>query len=241
MPLKAKRSAKKKLPDEIIIIPNPDKDDSHETWYPGRNFADIPHPVRWVFSAKPHSGKSNLILNIIMRVSEGKAPYERIVLCHGSGTHTQEYNSLALHDVFDTLPPANYFMDLQKKENKKSLVIIDDLELGDLKKRQLADLSSLFRFVSTHHNWSIFIAYQSFFDISTIVRKCSSVFTIWAPRSKNEIAMTANRLQVDQTDLEEIFDTVFKTRYDSVTFDFTLNSPCPVRLNLFTPIDMKLN
>ena len=173
-----------------------------------------------------------------MHVAEGKTPFERIVIIHGSGKHTQEYETLEAEETFDTLPPAEFFIQAQegKGNNKKSLVIIDDFELSNISKKQLGDLSQLFRFISTHHNWSVMISYQSFFDISPIIRKCSNIFILWKPRAKTEIAITASRIHLDKEELQHLMSELILDRWDSITFDFTLNSPYPLRKNVFQEI-----
>ena len=56
-----------KLPQQIIPIPNRDKA-FHETWHSSRDLIDIPHPFRGVLAARPNSGKTCVMLNIILRV-----------------------------------------------------------------------------------------------------------------------------------------------------------------------------
>ena len=67
------------------------------------------------------------------------------------------------------------FNDLKEGKNKNdpdsddepeieyNCIIIDDFEFSNLPKIALTNLSSIFRFVSSHHNFSIIVCYQSFF------------------------------------------------------------------------------
>lgn len=226
----------KKLPSQIILIPNPDKKD-HESWYAGRMIADIPHPFRWILSAPPHSGKSLFVKNVILRIQEGQTPFERIWLVHGSAGHTKEYEDLKIEQEFEQIPRPEDFVAIQEQAKKKSLLIIDDYEFEGLPKSQKKNLSSFFRFVSSHYGWSVFLSFQSFFDIPPIPRKTANLFSIWRPRSKHELPIYASRMNLDKDILLQLCEEHLKERYDNLTFDFTINSPFPVRKNLFTVVD----
>jgi len=224
-----------KLPKELIVMDNADKK-NHETWYAGRSLADPPHPFRWIFAGPPNSGKSNVIMNVMLHVGESKQPFQRLVLVHGAGPHTKEYDGLTIDHHLDEIPPPDFFMNLQKQEPLKSAVILDDVDLGDMSKQQQFNLSALFRYVSSHFGWSLFCSFQSFTDMNMITRKCSNMYTIWKPRSRHEIPILANRLGLTNTELSDAISTFLGKRWDSLTFDFTVDTPAPIRRNLFEEI-----
>jgi len=224
-----------KLPKQILVLENPDKV-NNEKWYPGRSWADPPHPFRWILAGPPNSGKSNVIMNVMLRSGESKQPFQRLVLIHGAGPHSKEYDSLIIEHRLDEIPKPEFFMELQEQEPLKSVVILDDVDLHDLNKESKQNLSALFRFVSSHFGWSIFCSFQTFTDIDMVARKCSNLFTIWKPRSRHEIPILGNRLGVTGNKLEEAMTTFLPNRWDNLTFDFTVDTPAPIRKNLFEEI-----
>ena len=66
---------KAKLPKELIIIKNPDKQ-FHEAWKEGRNMVNVPHPFRMVCFGPPNVGKSTVVKNILLRADP---PFEEIL------------------------------------------------------------------------------------------------------------------------------------------------------------------
>ena len=67
---------KAKLPKELIIMKNPDKE-FHEFWTAGRNIVNIIHPFRCCLFGPPNVGKSTAVLNILMRADP---PFEEVFL-----------------------------------------------------------------------------------------------------------------------------------------------------------------
>ena len=224
-----------KPPGNLVQFPNRDKDGKHEQWYPGRSLADFPHPFRMVISAIPHCGKTNLIKNIILHCQTGLIPFKKIIIVHGS-SGTKEYEDVRPTSLLHEMPPAKSFF-----ENKeKTLLVIDDFECCELKKKDRANLSELFRFVSSHHDVSIIFSFQSFFDITPIVRKCTSIYIIFKPRSRQEISVTANRIGIDKVLFQNMMTRLLKQRWDSICIDNTLGTEHPFRLNLFQPFPLSL-
>lgn len=116
---------KSSLPNKIIPIRNRDKT-FHERWYPGRNLLDIPHPFRMVLASKPNCGKTTVILNVILRVTLGEHPFERIMIIHCGSDHTREYDDLD-KDMLAEIPAPEDF-----PSDQKILCVIEDLGFLDL-------------------------------------------------------------------------------------------------------------
>lgn len=224
-----------RLPECIVQIPNRDKDGKHEVWTANRSLADIPHPFRMVISAIPHCGKTNLIKNIIIHCQEGQKKFKEIIVVHGS-KGTKEYDDIRPTKILHELPLASSF----HENTSKTLLVIDDFECCEMSRRDKANLSELFRYVSSHHDVSIMFSFQSFFDIPPIVRKCTSVYILYKPRSSAEITTMANRIGIDSNILQNMMKQLLQERWDSICIDLTMNSPAPYRLNLFYPFDVSL-
>jgi hypothetical protein len=69
------------LIDEIIPLPNIDKDGFKDNWYPHRNFGNLLHPFKLVTAGPPNSGKTTAIINIFLRIQLSDRPFE-----FGNGT-----------------------------------------------------------------------------------------------------------------------------------------------------------
>jgi len=221
-----------KLPNEIIKIENVDKK-FHETWDKGRGICDFPHPFRCVILGKVGMGKSTLAKNIFLRCQLGKNPFEELIIVHGSD-ESKEWDELEPTMILNDIPhPDDLIMN-----KKKSCIIIDDFEFAKLPKQSLINLSSIFRFVSSHHNFSIIVCYQSFFDVPPIVKKCTNVFVLYKPNDLDEIKTIARRVGMKGDIMVDIFKKLLPEKRDTLCIDLTEGSPAPYRKNLFQAIDM---
>ena len=52
-----------------------------------------------------------------------------------------------------------------------------------------------------------------------------------------EITQFANRVGLKKEDLHYIYKNICNDTYDSLFVDLTINSPCKLRKNVFTPIE----
>jgi hypothetical protein len=222
--------SKYKLPNEILKIENADKT-FHEKWHTGRDICDFPHPVRIGILGKVGLGKSTIAKNIFLRSQASDNPYEQLLIIHGSDS-TKEWDDLEPTMILNDIPDPQ---DLTQND-KKTMIIIDDFEMSGLPKQSLKNLSSLFRFVSSHHNISVIICYQSFFDMPSIIKKCCNVFIIYRPNDRDELGTIARRVGMTKKDMLYIFDNFMKEKRDTLCIDMTEDSPAPLRKNLFTPI-----
>jgi hypothetical protein len=222
-----------KLPNEIIAIENVDKK-FHETWEKGRNLCDFPHPYRCVILGQVGLGKSTIAKNIFLRSQAGDYPFQELIIIHGS-KDTKEHDELEPTMILNSIPDPD---DLTIN-NKKSLIMIDDFEFAKLPKQQLANLSSLFRFVSSHHNFSIILCYQSFFEVPSIIKKCANVFVIYKPNDLDELTTIGRRVGLKKEVILEIFNKILTGKRDTLCVDLIENSPAKYRKNLFIPLDIK--
>ena len=223
--------SKYKLPNEILKIENADKT-FHEKWHTGRDVCDFPHPVRIAILGKVGLGKSTIAKNIFLRTqAANETPYEQLIIIHGSDS-TKEFDDLEPTMILNDIPDPQ---DLTQND-KKTMIIIDDFEMSGLPKQSLKNLSSLFRFVSSHHNISVIICYQSFFQVPAIIKKCCNVFIIYRPNDRDELGTIARRVGMTKKDMLYIFDNFMKEKRDTLCIDMTENSPAELRKNLFTPI-----
>lgn len=223
------------LPNKIIKIANVDKK-FHESYHKGRNPCDLPHPFRLCILGRVGMGKSTLAKNILIRCQLGNHPFQELIVIHGS-EDSKEWEACDPTMILSDIPdPSDLTMN-----KKKSIIIIDDFEFQNLNKQSLKNLSSLFRFVSSHHNFSIIICYQSFFDVPPIIKKCCNVFILYRPNDSDELKTIARRVGLKGHIMVDLFDQVLTDKRDTLMIDMIEGSPCPYRKNLYEPIEIKQN
>ena len=127
------------------------------------------------------------------------------------------------------VPPLEYWNELRAGDDPdgypvKRLAIVDDLELTGANKERLRNLAILFRYVSTHKGMSVLLCHQSFFD--------------WRPRATSEYALLDNRCGLPKGTLRMLFKTIAPGEQDSIMIDHTPNSPAPIRLNIWTKVEI---
>lgn len=232
-----KMRAKRKIPklkSEIVVLPNIDKDGSWvEKWGvpKNRNPGHIPHPFRLLALGGVGRGKTNTCKNILMRHQMGAGKKFKKVYVVTCSAESHEWDDVDPEWVSDMLPDPEIF-----DGREKTLLVIDDYEMMSQKKEQMKRLATIMRFSSSHRNLSVIISYQSFFDVPSIARKCANCFLLYKPTAKNEVSVIANRVGMDKERLQSLFENQCNGVYDSVMVDLTINSPYPLRKNVFEPL-----
>ena len=128
---------------------------------------------------------------------------------------------------------------LSKEDMKKTAIIIDDFEMSRLNKVHIANLSKLFRYLSSHNNISIFCGYQDFFSVPIIIRKCCTHFLIWRTRNSDELTIISKRVGISKEIMHEIFRREMKSRRDSLMIDLVSPDNLFIRKNLFEILDIE--
>ena len=164
-----------KLKNEIIRLPNADKGDWVEKWsMDTHGFDTLVHPFKACLIGRPNSGKTTVMHNLFLRIQLSAKPFQTLLIIQPSTSKE--------HDILDatiTLFDIPEIETIVSEDNGKTLIIIDDWDMSKLDNHQKRNLGMLFRYVSSHHNISVLLSYQSFFDIPTIIRKTCNYFFIW--------------------------------------------------------------
>ena len=100
----------------------------------------------------------------------------------------------------------------------------------------MKNLAILFRYCSTHKGLTIYFAHQSFFDVTSLVKKMANIYVLWKPRAYSELALIENRVGYAKGTLKELFQTVATGHRDSITVDLTEGTPAPLRKNIWEKI-----
>ena len=102
----------------------------------------------------------------------------------------------------------------------------------------MKNLATLFRYASTHKGLTVYFGHQSFFGVLSLVRKMSNYYILWRPRALTKLAPIEDRVGMPKGALKQLFATVATGQFDSICVDMTRDSPAPLRLNIWQPIEM---
>jgi len=223
--------------DSLIGFGNADKS-FHESWTPGRNLLNFPHPWRCLLAGPPNSGKSTAVKNILIRADPA---FDRVVIVHADPDNTKEYDDIkadcpkeSVIMVSEIPAPESWEYELDDNGEEiilKTLLIIDDLDCRSLNREQRKFLDRSLGYVSTHRSVSVAVCCQDMFNLPPAARRNCNIYILW--RSPDLTAMQAIANKFGVKDLQRLFDDYCKSRRDSLWFDSTNGTPAPVRLNGF--------
>lgn len=242
----SKKANNRKLPDEIIPFHSSDKR-LEEVWYEGRNPGNIPSPFRALLLGPPHSGKTCLAKNLILKQDP---PFAEIYIIHEDAgqddneCHTSEWDDIDPTLIMGDAPSLGFWNAIIMKDDPdkppvKRLVIVDDLELRGVGKERLRNISTLMRYCSSHKGFSVIINYQNFFGLEPCIKKFSNLFLVWRPHARNEIALIENRVGLPKDTLKELFKMSKQDPHTFITIDLTKRSPYPLRMGLWDMVDIE--
>jgi len=235
----------KKPPQNIIAFKNGDKP-TEELWnaHRARDIGNFPNPSRILLLGPPNVGKSTLVKNLIIHQ---RPRFDEVFVIHLDAGVSRDYDDLEPTAMLDDVPPLAFWSDLPdtKSDDEKGsgsgrrikrCVVVDDLEMTHAHKERAKNLGILFRYASSHKNMTVYMCHQSAMNVPLLIRIMSNVWVIWRPRGRNELTLIENRVGLPADELATIFDAVAPDARDSICVDMTLNTPAPLRLNIFKPI-----
>lgn len=185
-----------------------------------------------LLAAKPNGGKTTVILNVILRIAESEAPFERIIVVHCDPKQTKEYDHVD-RELRDDIPAPEDF-----EPHEKTLCILEDLNYMNMSKEQKGRLERLYGYASTHKNVSCMLTAQDPFRILPAVRRCSNVFVLWNNHDMDMIKTLARKTGLPPDMLQHVLEQQCTGPHDSFWLDFTPNTPAPYRKNGYTPVIM---
>lgn len=223
-----------KLKQEIIRLPNADKGIWYEKWGEETHGFDVlVHPFKACLIGRPNSGKTTVMHNLFLRIQLSDKPFQTLIIIQPSTS--KEHDMLDPTLILTDIPDVET---LVSEELGKTLIIIDDFDLSKLDDHQKRNLSMLFRYVSSHHNISVMLSYQSFFDIPTIIRKVCNYFFIWKTNNSDELTIIAKRVGYNKKTFQEIFKKYILNKFDFLVVDQAIDSEFELRKNLYEVIKL---
>lgn len=213
----------------LLPIPCSDKTGWTESWDAKRNLLNIPHPWRGVSTGPPSSGKSTSIKNIIVRA---KPRFQEIIVVHLDDNST-EWEDCNVKMVKEIPEPTSF------SRKTKKLLIIEDLNLSEMNKKDKAKLNRLFGYSSSHCNLSIAITCQNAFDCPAFIRRMANLFVIFKQIDINALITLASRTGLKNKHMLYIMSRLLPNSHDSLWIDCQNNSPARYRINGYNPITLE--
>jgi len=199
----------KTLPNQLIPLNNPDKF-FHEK-VDDLDFSNISHPARLILCANPNTGKTMVILNLLLHK---KPPFDKIYLIHNDPT-TKEYDMIDC-EILEEIPPIE-----EIDKTIKNLIIIEDIDYKAMNKEQKSLLDRYFGRFSTHCNVSIWLTAQDAISIPPTIRRMASHVILGRSNDINHMSILSSRFGLSGRELKNIFDTYMKDRHDTLIIDST--------------------
>lgn len=227
-----KKTKAPELEQRLYVLPNSDKK-WHESWSDinNRSLLNFPWPFRLALMARPNSGKSNFIFNLIL---QAHPEYEQVILIHPD-EHSKEYERV--HAIVrKDIPAPEEWQTITNNAEKKTICIIDDLEIKLIDKKQKSNLDRLFGYVSTHCGVSCIITSQDGYSIPVTVRRNLNVYIFWKSPDSQAVAGLLRKAGLTKEHIKKVFNQLLDSRFDNFTVDLTANSPAMYRRNAFEVI-----
>lgn len=232
----SQRQRRIQLPDEIIVMKNPDKK-FHEKWSAGRKLLDIPAPFRCLIAGKPNCGKSAIITNLIIH---RKKMFKYVCVVHAAPETTKEYDELEPDLMTNFVPtveaieswgidPTDEKATTSKDVSK--LIIVDDLLLDQLPRDQLRNLIQIYSYVSTHCNCSVISTLKSLFGVNPLITKMCNLYIVFRDNSQRYLDAASEGMDLEPGVLKQFFNQNQDDEHVSFWCDYTKNSPAKYRKN----------
>lgn len=242
----ASKKIKGPLPQAIVPYHSADKR-LIESWIPGRDLANFPSPFRMLLLGPPGGGKTCVMKNVIL---QQKPSFDEVYVIHedaGSEENiagTTEWDDLDPTAIMGDVPNLAYWNAVCAEDDPKAppvkrLVILDDVEMKGVGKERLKNIATLMRYCSSHKGFSVMVAFQDMFGLDPIVKKVANVFLLWKPHARNEASLIDNRTGLPKGTLKTLFSTVATGPHDFITVDLTKGTSAPLRLGLWTPLELE--
>ena len=200
---------------------NKDKEDHHLD--KKRGPLGFAYPSRILICGKQNCGKGVTAMNIACTAHPA---YDTITVWHYAPEHTQEWTDMDAKMIGEC-PKIEDF-----PKEKKNLLIIDDIDLINMTRKEKGDLDRLFGYISTHASCSILLCTQDFASVPISVRrKC----THWVLFPSVDFSANRHVSMATGHNFKELAK-LCKTKHDSICFDMSGNGGPELRLNLYIPI-----
>ncbi len=229
------------------VLPNDDKRSfEHEEQWSSKYDPQDPYSFfalptcKALLIARPNSGKSNLIKNLIMFA---KPQYTFIYICHHT-LKTREYDDINMSEnvVMSTELPTDEDFPLEDEEGKeqRNLCILDDVYTRRLSKDDEKKLNKLFTYVSSHCNTTVLMSCHDYVTVPVSIRRSVDIVFLWKIIDQQSQQLLTKKFGLSKTGLYDLFKNkdLIPSKYSFLTVDFLPNTPAKFRIDNMYPIDL---
>lgn len=218
-----------KLTDKIFSLPNKDKGEWVESYDEKEHGLNkMVHPFKALYTSRPNGGKTTVMINCFLHIQSSNRPFKTVIIIQPSTS--KEWDPIDPTLILYDIPNPDTVVD---EDNGKTLIIIDDFDLTKLNRTQQQNFSMLFRYISSHHNISIMLSYQSFFDVPALIRKCCNYFYIWKTQNLDEINIISKRCGFNKKVFQHLFKKYIHNKHDFLLIDTVRDD---IRKNMYEVI-----
>lgn len=184
-------------------------------------------PSVLIVCGKKGSGKTNLTLNLI---SKATPLYDRIVVVHGAGEASSEYQDLIDgSEVVEEIPTPDFW-----DPDQKNCLVIEEQPWGMFNRAQMSAAERCVNFTSSHRSVQVFIVVQNIGVLCPTIKRAMDYLCI-APHAGclDQLYDLKRRTGVD---FKLLMEDICQDRHDFVCMDFTGHGP-KLRRNMFDVIE----
>ncbi len=199
------------------------------------------HPARILVCGVPSSGKSSVVLNILLHhYLKGKS-FERIICIHYLAGITSEYESVDDIEMLDTVPESLHEL-LQLEEDEeidkdalpKMCLILEDIDIGSLNKQQRSFLDRCYGVLSSHLNMTVICCVQQPISAPPSLRRMISHAIVFKYPNIEDLRLIAQKFGLTTKQISGIFAHVCNKPHDSLCI--AMDSKWRLRRNLYEHI-----
>lgn len=201
----------------------------------------FPHPARILITAPPNAGKTSIVLNLLLHHYMKGAPFQRIICIHYLAGVTSEYDSVDDIEMLDRVPESLHeLLQLDEEEEidaesmQKTCIILEDIDISSLNRKQKSFLDRLYGVLSTHLNMTIIVCVQNPINSPVSLRRMLSHVVMFRYPNVEDLRLLAQKFGLTTRQIQSIFMLVCNKPHDSLCV--AMDSKWRLRKNLYEPI-----
>jgi hypothetical protein len=218
------------LKDKIITIKNPDKIQDVDRLDCESN-ARFSLPFRLCCCGSVNSGKTTVVLNVILQRQAKPIKFDEIHIIHGC-VGSAEYNCINPTSIRHQIPHYTDF-----PSNKRILLVFDDIEFTKMNKSDLRKIVEITR-LGSHLGISCIFSNQLFVRVPKSVRDNCNVFVLYRPIDLDSLNLIGRRVGLTKNKINYMYDNLLPDFHDSLCVNYSKNAKFRYAKNLYSEINI---